>query len=124
MTLWWNLYRRLSSLENDMATLAEALANLMAARAKDVETDNAVLALLSATKAKIDDLSGQLSAALAMETVDPATIQNIADQMNAHSAEMAAALPAPAAPVPAVPAEPTPAPAADPAADPSAPGTA
>lgn len=124
MTLWWNLYRRLSNLENDMATLAEALANLMAARAKDVETDNAVLALLSATKAKIDDLSGQLAAALAKETIDPAAIQNIADQMNAHSAEMAAALPAPAAPVEPAPVEPAPTAVADPAADPSAPGTA
>ncbi len=86
--------RRLTAKVESMAGELEAL---KAAVQKDAETDAKLEAYLATVVTNLADLSKQLSDLKAQETIDPAAVQAIADQLNAHADEVASHLP-PSAP--------------------------
>lgn len=85
--------RRLARLEKKVEAMSVELDALRAAVAAELDVDAKLVAYLGQVKANLDDMSAKLSEALARPTIEPADIQAIADQLNAHSADVATHLP-------------------------------
>jgi uncharacterized protein YfaS (alpha-2-macroglobulin family) len=88
--------RDIAQLEARMERMMSLVDDLRAAVAADKAADNAVLAYLGSLKASVDDLTAKLDAALA-NAQDPAlaaAVQEAVDALKAHSADMAAHVPA------------------------------
>ena len=67
---------------------------LKAAVAADADADAKLVTYLGTVSAKLTDVSSQLSALQAQVVINPADIQAIADQLNAHAADIASHIPA------------------------------
>jgi chromosome segregation ATPase len=94
-------YDRLKLIEQNIRWLRERehkmsqeLDALKAAVAADAEADAKLVAYLGTVAQKLADVSAQLAALQAQEVINPADIQAVADQINAHAADVASHVPA------------------------------
>ena len=81
-------------LNQEVSAMSAELDALKAAVALDAEMDAKFVAAVEAMVAQVKDLTDKLNAMAAVEVIAPADVQAVADQLNAHVADMSTHLPA------------------------------